>query len=124
VTLAASAVDIVRALLEGIACDFSLSLDLLRGHGIGARLIRATGGGSKNSWWVQLMADVTGIPVEVVAQDEPGAFGAAILAGVGAGVYESVSTAAAQLVTVGRRFEPSAERGARYAGIRRRLGAA
>lgn len=123
VTLATTAVDVVRALLEGIACDFSLTLDLLRGHGIQAQLIRATGGGSKNAWWLQLMADVSGVPVEVVAQDEPGAFGAAILAGVGAGVYQSVSAAVAELVTVSRRFEPDPERGARYADVRRRLSA-
>ena len=123
VTLAASGVDIVRSLLEGIACDFSLSLDLLRPRGIDSRLVRATGGGSKNAWFAQLLADVSGIPVEVVAQDEPGAFGAAILAGVGAGVYDSVSTAVAELVTVSRRFEPDSERGARYAGVRRRLAA-
>ena len=121
VTLAASAVDIVRSLLEGIACDFSLSLDVLRTRGIDARLVRATGGGSKNPWFMQLIADVTGIPVEVVAQDEPGAFGAAILAGVGAGVYESVSSAVAELVTVARRFEPHAQRGALYAPVLERL---
>ncbi|HKB28258.1 MAG TPA: FGGY-family carbohydrate kinase [Candidatus Limnocylindrales bacterium] len=123
VTLAATAVDIVRALLEGIACEFSLTLDRLRARGIESRLIRATGGGSKNAWWLQLMADLAGIPVEVVAQDEPGAFGAAILAGVGSGAYGSVSSAVAQLVTVSRRFEPDIERGARYAGIRERLAA-
>jgi sugar (pentulose or hexulose) kinase len=123
VTLAADGVDVVRALLEGIACEFSLSLDLLRRRGIESRLIRATGGGSKNAWFTQLLADVSGIPVEVVAQDEPGAFGAAILAGVGAGIYDSVSTAVAELVSVSRRFEPDAERGARYSGVRRRLAA-
>jgi xylulokinase len=121
VTLSATAVDIVQALLEGIACEFSLSLDLLRRRGIELRLIRATGGGSKNAWWLQLMADLSGIPIEVVAQDEPGAFGAAILAGVGAGVYESVSAAVARLVTVSQRFEPDAARGAAYAGVRDRL---
>ncbi len=123
VTLAATAVDIVRSLLEGIACEFALTIDRLRVRGIDARLIRATGGGSKNAWWLQLMADLTGTPVEVVVQDEPGSFGAAILAGVGAGVYESVSTAVARLVTVSRRFQPDAQRGARYAGIRDRLAA-
>jgi xylulokinase len=123
VTLAATAVDIVRALLEAIACNFSLSLERLQMRGIDSRLIRATGGGSRNAWWMQLMADLTGIPVEVVAQDEPGAFGAAILAGVGSGVYESVSSAVASLVTVARRFEPDLERGARYDGPRRRLAA-
>lgn len=124
VTLATTAVDIVRALLEGIACDFALTLDRLRGHGIEARLVRATGGGSRNAWWLQLMADVSGAPVEVVAQDEPGAFGAAILAGVGAGIYPSVSAAVSDLVTVSRRFEPDPARGARYADVMRRLAAA
>jgi sugar (pentulose or hexulose) kinase len=113
----------VRALLEGIACEFALSLDLLRRHGIDARLIRATGGGSKNAWWMQLIADVTRVPVEVVAQDEPGSFGAAILAGVGASVYGSVSAAVAQLVTVARRYEPDAARGKLYDGVRARLSA-
>jgi sugar (pentulose or hexulose) kinase len=124
VTLAATPVDIVRSLLEGIACEFANTLDQLRRRGIEAELVRATGGGSRNAWWMQLTADLAGVPVEVVVQEEPGAFGAAILAGVGAGVYESVSAAVEKLVTVSRRFEPDAARGARYADVRKRLGAA
>jgi sugar (pentulose or hexulose) kinase len=121
VTLASTPVDLVRALLEGIACQFSLSVDLLRKRGIQPVLVRATGGGAKNAWWLQLMADICGIPIEVVAQDEPGAFGAAILAGVGRGVYPSVSAAVARLVSVSRRFEPDPGRGALYDGVRARL---
>jgi sugar (pentulose or hexulose) kinase len=123
VTLATTAVDIVRALLEGIACTFSLSLEQLARRGIPSRLVRATGGGSRNAWWMQLTADLAGIPVEVVAEEEPGAFGAAILAGVGAGIYDSVSSAVSTLVTVGRRYEPDVVRGARYGDVRRRLAA-
>jgi xylulokinase len=70
---------------------------------------------------MQLESDLTGIPVEVVAQEEPGAFGAAILAGVGASVYPSVSTAVADLVSVARRYEPDPDRGARYATVRERI---
>jgi sugar (pentulose or hexulose) kinase len=121
VTLAATAVDIVRALLEAIACEFANTLDQLARRGIPSRLVRATGGGSKNTWLMQLIADVTGLPVEVVAQDEPGAFGAAILAGVGAGIFESVSTAVADLVSVSRRYDPDRERGAMYDGVRDRM---
>jgi xylulokinase len=121
VTLATTPVDIVRALLEGIACRFALTLDLLRRNGIHPTLVRATGGGAKSTWWLQLKADLTGVPVEVVAQDEPGAFGAAILAGVGAGLYASVSAAVDRLVAVERRFEPDPARGALYAGVRARL---
>jgi sugar (pentulose or hexulose) kinase len=123
VTLAATPVDIVRALLEGIACDFANTLDQLRRRGIEAELVRATGGGSRNAWWLQLMADLSGVPIEVVAQDEPGAFGAAILAGVGAGVYASVSAAVERLVAVSRRFEPDIGRGGLYADVRNRLSA-
>ena len=58
------------------------------------------------------MADLTGIPVEVVAQDEPGAFGAAILAGVGGGVYRVVSAPRSrELVTVSRRVRPGPRQG-------------
>jgi xylulokinase len=124
VTLASGAVDLVRALLEGIACQFALSIEQLARRGIHARSVRATGGGSKNAWLMQLNADLTGVPVEVVAQEEPGAFGAAILAGVGAGVYPSVSTAVAELVSVARRYEPDPDRGARYATVRERLATA
>jgi sugar (pentulose or hexulose) kinase len=123
VTLATTAIDIMRALLEGIACRFSLRLDQLRRHAIVPQLIRATGGGAKNAWWLQLKADLTGVPIEMVGQEEPGAFGAAILAGVGAGTYRSTSEAVARLVTVGRRFEPDLDRGARYARVRERLAA-
>lgn len=121
VTLATTPIDIVQALLEGVACEFAMALDVLRKHDIQPQLVRATGGGARSAWWLQLHADVTGVPVEVVAQDEPGAFGAAILAGVGAGIYPSVSAAVGELVAVGRRFEPDAGRGARYAGVRDRL---
>jgi sugar (pentulose or hexulose) kinase len=124
VTLASTRIDIIRALLESIACNFSISLERLRNRGVETKVIRATGGGSRNAWWLQMMADVCEIPIEVVAQNEPGTFGAAILAGVGAGVYGSVSDAVAELVQVGRRFEPDLQRGALYADVRSRLEAA
>ena len=120
-SLATTRIDVVRALLEAIACEFSLTIARLRRHGIQTSLVRATGGGANLDWWLQLHADVCGVPVEVVAQDEPGAFGAAILAGVGAGIYPSVSGAVRRLVTVSRRFDPDPERGALYAQVLSRL---
>jgi xylulokinase len=119
ITLSTTGVDVIRALLESIACEFALTLDRLRQREIQSSLVRATGGGSKLDWWLQLHADVCGIPVEVVAQDEPGAFGAAILAGVGAGVYPSVPSAVRELVAVSRRFEPDPARGALYEELRK-----
>jgi len=121
VTLASAPIDIVKALFEAIAIEFSLSLETLRRRGVPSALVRATGGGAKSAWWMQLTADVTGLPVEVVDQDEPGAFGAAILAGVGVGAYASVSAATAELVRVARRYEPDRARGDMYAGVRERI---
>jgi sugar (pentulose or hexulose) kinase len=121
VTLATTRVDLVRALLEAIAVRFALTLDGLRDHGVAVRAVRATGGGSRSAWWLQLMADVSGVPVEVVTVEEPGTLGAAILAGVGTGVYPSVSDAASRLVTLSSRSEPDPARGARYDGVRARL---
>lgn len=120
-TLATTGVDLVRALLEAIACEFALTIERLRGHGVETQLVRATGGGARLAWWLQLHADVCGVPVEIVDQDEPGAFGAAILAGVGAGVYPSVSAAVDRLVRVSRRFDPDPQRGAMYGGLLDRL---
>ncbi|HSS61342.1 MAG TPA: FGGY family carbohydrate kinase [Candidatus Limnocylindrales bacterium] len=122
VTLATTGLDLVRALLEAIACEFALTLERLRACGVETRLVRATGGGARLAWWLQLHADVCGIPVEVVEQEEPGAFGAAILAGVGVGAYPSVSEAVEKLVRVSRRFEPDSKRGAQYAAVLQRLG--
>jgi sugar (pentulose or hexulose) kinase len=121
VTLATTKVDIVKAVFEAIAIEFSESLETLRRRRVPSTVVRATGGGSKNAWFMQLTADVSGLPVEVVEQDEPGTFGAAILAGVGAGVYDSVSSATAELVRVGRRYEPDRARGELYAGVRERI---
>ena len=62
---------------------------------------------------MQLKADLLGVPVEVSSQEEPGTFGAALLAGVGVGAYGSL-TEAAEMVRISRRYEPNRERGARY----------
>lgn len=122
--LSSSKVDVVRALLEGIACDFSLALDRLHRHGCSPQVIRASGGGAGSAWFMQLHADLTGLPVEVVSQGEPGAFGAALMAGVGCGAYSDLTTAIDRLVVVSRRFEPDPERGRRFDPIRTRLATA
>ncbi len=115
ITLATARIDFVRALLEAIACEFAATLDRLRRCGVETTLVRASGGGANLAWWLQLHADVSGVPFEVVRQDEPGAFGAALLAGVGAGVYPSISDAVSRFVQVSRRYEPDRARGESYA---------
>ena len=75
----------------------------------------ASGGGTRWPWWMQLKADLTGIPVEVPAGSETGTLGAALLAGTGTGVYRSLSEAVSAAVPIALRYEPDLVRGARYA---------
>jgi xylulokinase len=76
-----------------------------------------TGGGARSAFWRQMFADVYGLPVRRLANDEGAALGAALLAGVGAGIYEDLGKAAQRVVVpgLGARTEPDAVVGAAYA---------
>jgi xylulokinase len=123
-TLASCPVDVVKAVLEGIACDLALTFQSLESAGVAVVACRTAGGGARSRWWMQLKADLCGVPVEVVADAEAGALGAALLAGLGAGVFASMREASLARLRTVRRHEPDPARGARYAerlGAQRRL---
>jgi xylulokinase len=109
ISLATSPVELVKGMLEGIALELRLQIEALRFAGAPIDRCKVAGGGARSHWWMQLKADLLGIPVEVPKQDEPGTFGAALLAGVGLGTYSSF-TEAARSVAMARRFEPDAAR--------------
>ena len=98
ISLATSKTDVVKAVMEGIAFDLAVTVDRLRSAGAPPRVIRATGGGSRSNWWMQLKADLTGVPFEVVDQPEAGALGAAIAAGLADGTYPALEPALDALV--------------------------
>ena len=79
-----------------------------------AQAWRVAGGGARSAWWMQLKADLTGIPVELAATREPGTFGAALLAGIGVGTYTTLEEAAGR-VRIRTRFEPDSARRERFA---------
>jgi autoinducer-2 kinase len=76
-----------------------------------------TGGGSKGALWPRIMADVLGIPVKVPHVKESTALGAAMLAGIGAGVYPDIPTAAREVVSFDRTIEPDSQTHDRYLGL-------
>lgn len=117
-TLATSPLELVKATMEGVACDLTFAIDALRGAGSPIRRCRVAGGGAGSAWWMQLKADLLGMPVEVPSQAEPGTFGAALLAGVGLGTYASLAEAS-ERVGIRRRFAPDA---ARAEAFRSKLG--
>jgi xylulokinase len=113
-SLATSPLDVARAVMEGIAFDLVLTLEHLRTAGTPGRLIRAGGGGTRSTWWMQLKADLSGLPVEVVDHPEAGALGAAIGAGLADGTFADVEQAVGAVVRPGRRYVPDPDRAARY----------
>ena len=104
-------VDLLRSALEGVVFTHRYHLQALTGVGpIDTRPVRLAGGGSRSAGWTQLFADATGLTLELTDAIEPGARGAAMLAGVGVGVYADVDEAAAACVTVTRTSRPRLDR--------------
>lgn len=105
---------VLRALIEGVAMEMRLNLEILRESGLGVRQLRAIGGGAKGPALLQLKADVLDRPITTLAVTEAGCLGVALLACAahsGAAPRELVRT----WVKTGAAVEPDARRAARYA---------
>lgn len=98
---------LIRAVLEGVACTMGVILDVVRGLPIEPSVARLSGGGNRSSLWRAMQADAYGIPVAVMEADEGPAVGAALMAGVGTGVFASMSEAAEATTREIDRIEPS-----------------
>jgi sugar (pentulose or hexulose) kinase len=113
--LASSQSDIIKSLMESIAYDLLLVVRSFRRANIEISLLRAAGGGTRSAWWTQLKADLTGVPIEVVNQKEPGTLGAALLAGLAAGTYGSLDEGSRSWIPAARRYEPDAKKASLHA---------
>lgn len=105
---------LIRAVLEGVAYGLRDSLELMRRLGLAIDEVRVSGGGARSSLWRQILADVFRADLVQVNVTEGAAYGAALLAGVGAGLYTDVDAACAQTVQVVDRIGPT-DSAARYA---------
>ena len=113
-TFATDKTELAKAVLEGLTFELRLNMDLLKDGGVRVDELRAIGGGARSELWLQLKADITGVPAVVPRITEAASWGAALLAGVGAGHFASAAEAAEETVHLDRRFEPDPERAARY----------
>jgi len=102
--------DLTRAVFEGVVFGLRDGLDLMRGLGLDIQAARATGGGARSPLWRQLQADIFNLPIERTVADEGPAYGAALLAGVAAGVFRDVQQAAEQVRVVDAVDTPNTER--------------
>lgn len=100
---------LMRAALEGVAFALRQGLEAITATGGIVTELRLAGGGSLEMAWKQLLADVLRIPLYTLTVAAASARGAAILAGMGIGLYTHVDSAMSSLVTTPRRFEPELE---------------
>lgn len=107
---------LVRAVVEGVTFGMRDSLEIIRALGLPASEVYATGGGARSPFWRQVQADVYGVPVVPEQAGEGPALGAALLAGVGAGVF-TLEEGAARAVRTGSPVQPSDGQRALYDGV-------
>jgi xylulokinase len=104
-----------RAVMEGVAFSFRDCLEIMRSLGVDTREIRGTGGGMKSKLWAEIQANVSGERLLLSSTDEGGAaYGAAILALVGAKGYSSVQEACRRLVRFDKEIKPDPEMNRTY----------
>lgn len=97
---------VIRAILEGVAFSLQDTFAIFAEMNVPVKNIRLGGGGARSPLWRQIQADVYGHEVEIVEAEEGAAFGAAILAGVGAKFWPSVDAACESVVRVVKRVSP------------------
>ncbi|NNG05744.1 MAG: carbohydrate kinase [Inquilinus sp.] len=105
---------IFRAILEGVAFGSELILETMRGTGFEPQEVVVAGGATRSDLWLQIHADVSGLPLSLTRVADAPALGSAILAAVGAGLFDEIPTAADAMVHVVRRIEPDMARHEAY----------
>lgn len=106
---------LIRAGMEGVAYSLRHNLDIAEQAGAQVGTLCATGGSANSHLWTQIKADITGKPIVVSSSDTATTWGAAMLAGVGAGVFDSYAQAVRESVRYTRRHEPCADTADVYA---------
>ncbi len=109
-----TAAHFVRAVLEGVAYSLEDTFTLFAELGIPVSAIRLGGGGARGALWRRIQAGIYGQAVEVLVAEEGGAFGCALMAGVGVGHWANLDEACAQAIEVAQRIEPDAADVAAY----------
>src|SRR6185436_640503 len=116
--------DMIRSLLEGVTFGMRDALEIMREMNIPITQVRASGGGARSAFWRQLQADIYNSPIVMTNASEGPAYGVAILAGVGTGIFSSVEEACRACIKQTARIAPNKRAFAQYEplyGIYRKL---
>jgi xylulokinase len=98
---------LARAVLEGVAYGLRDSLELLRALGVDVTSARVSGGGARSRLWLEIVASVLDLPLELTVAEEGSAYGAALLGGVAGGVFSDVHDAVRRGVRVRETIGPN-----------------
>jgi xylulokinase len=109
--------ELTRAVMEGVALEIRDMLAQWQAAGLHVDRLRIGGGATRSALWNQIQADVYGRPVETLRVSESTGVGAALLGGVGAGVFSSIAEGVAAMVQVADRIEPDPARHQRYEAL-------
>jgi len=105
---------LLRAVMEGVSYSLCDCNDILKEMGVNITQMMACGGGGKSPIWRQMLADLYNCDVKTIQQEQGPALGVAILAGVGAGIYDSVESACDKLISEKSATSPVAENVTKY----------
>ena len=100
---------LVRAVLEGVAYGLRDSLELLRELGVTPEKGRVSGGGARSRLWLEIVASVLDLPLELTVVEEGSAYGAALLSGIAGGTFADAREAVAACVRARETVEPNHE---------------
>lgn len=106
--------DMTLAVFEGVTFALRDSLEVARSLGIKIEKTMICGGGAKSPLWKRLVANILNVEVDVPMSEEGPGFGAAILAAVGCGEYESVEKAAKSIIKIKEKIKPEADLVVKY----------
>ena len=106
--------DMTLAVFEGVTFALRDSLEVARSLGIKIEKTMICGGGAKSPLWKRLVANILNVEVDVPMSEEGPGFGAAILAAVGCGEYESVEKAAKSIIKINEKIKPEADLVVKY----------
>jgi xylulokinase len=105
---------LARAFIEGITMEMKDILNAMVSSGIEIGKVRIMGGATKSALWNQIQSDMYGRPVETLKVTDAALLGAAIFAGVGAGLFGDIREAVSKMVAVDKAYEPKRENASLY----------
>jgi xylulokinase len=98
---------LARATMEGVAYSLRHNLEVAKKAGASVDKLYAMGGSANSEVWMQIKADITGLPILIPNSDNASTLGAVILAGVGTGIYNSFSEAVSKTITIKKEYTPN-----------------